>query len=61
MPTSADVRRVAAGTAALLPLLASPAWADGGHGGHGAVPDGGWATTAIRVVALLATAVVAGA
>ncbi|MEV4001388.1 hypothetical protein [Actinomadura sp. NPDC049753] len=61
MPTSADVRRVAAGTAALLPLLASPAWAEGGHGGHGAVPDAGWATTAIRVVALLATALVAGA
>ncbi|MEV0660866.1 hypothetical protein ACIBI3_11120 [Actinomadura luteofluorescens] len=60
MPTSADVRRVSAGTAALL-LLASPAWADGGHGGHGEVPDGGWTTTAIRVVALLATAVVAGA
>ncbi|GGP96304.1 hypothetical protein BKA00_003971 [Actinomadura coerulea] len=61
MPTSADVRRALAGAAALLPLLASPAWADGGHGGHGAVPDGGWGTTAIRVVALLATAVVAGA
>ncbi|MEU4820733.1 hypothetical protein AB0H37_02565 [Actinomadura sp. NPDC023710] len=65
MPTSADVRRALPSTgvwtAAALLLLASPAWADGGHGGHGAVPDGGRATTAIRVVALLATAVVAGA
>ncbi|GAA2261933.1 hypothetical protein GCM10010402_16920 [Actinomadura luteofluorescens] len=60
MPTSADVLRVPAGAAALL-LVASPAWADGAHGGHGAVPDDGWTTTAIRVVALVATAVVAGA
>ncbi|NDU73873.1 hypothetical protein GWI34_14685 [Actinomadura sp. DSM 109109] len=60
MPTSADVRLAVAGAAALLPLLASPAWADGGHGGHGAVPDGGWAATAIRAAALLATAAVAG-
>ncbi|TYC10249.1 hypothetical protein [Actinomadura syzygii] len=71
---SADARTAARGavrTAALgallvaaAPALAAPAftaWADGGHGGHGAVSGGGWPTTAIRVVALLATAVVAGA